>query len=454
MSLNKDGTYTGYIYKIENLINGKCYIGQTITTIEHRWGQHRSDNTNPNPMYKAFKKYGIENFSVKEVAHYTRDTKEELLKILNIKEVHYIDKYNSLITQNGYNLSIGGDNIGIYNCHPIDVYDRDGNLLYRYESAKEASRLIGYDTSSIIDCCNGISIPIIDYIFRYKNEPYDKYDVKRTYYREVYQFALNGKFVKKHDSILKAAISVNGSVSGLNLHLRGIRKTYKGYYWNYEDKFNYIPPKDIRKKIDKYTLDGRYITTYNSAKEAQESVNATNSHSIIGVCNGKFMKAFNYVWRYTGDLYDKYKNFIDLKNNNFSYGKSVDMYSKDKQFIKTFNSMVDAASEIKADKTNISACCLGKAKSVKGYIFRFHGDSIDLYPCISKTQKQSVFIYDLSGNLLNTYPSKNKASKETGIGYHMIENYCNGRNNHIYEDKIILYEKDKKLINNVIKQIA
>lgn len=26
MSLNKDGTYTGYIYKIKNMVNGKCYI--------------------------------------------------------------------------------------------------------------------------------------------------------------------------------------------------------------------------------------------------------------------------------------------------------------------------------------------------------------------------------------------------------------------------------------------
>ena len=454
MSLNKDGTYTGYIYKIENLINGKCYIGQITTTIEHRWGQHKSDNTSPNPMYKAFKKYGIENFSIKEVAHYTRDTKEELLEILNAKEIYYINKYNSLITQDGYNLSIGGENSGIYNCHPIDVYDRDGNLLYQYESAKEASRLIGYDTSCIIDCCNGTSIPTIDYIFRYKNEPYDKYNTKRTYCRELYQFTLDGKLVKKHDSIVKAVLSVDGSVGGLNLHLRGIRKTYKGYYWNYENKFNYIPSKDVRKKIDKYTLDGKYIATYNSAKEAQESVNATNSHSIVGVCNGKLTKAYNYIWRYAGDPYDKFQNFIDLKNNNFSYGKPVDMYSKDKKFIKTFNSMIDAAKEIDSTNTNICCCCLGKTKSVKGYIFRYHGDSIDKFSCSYKTQKQPILAYDLSGNLLNTYPSKNKASKEIGINYHKIEDYCDGRNNHIYEDKVILYEKDKGLIDDITKQTA
>lgn len=54
MSINIDGTYTGYIYKITNLINQKCYIDQTTTSIEHRWGQHKTDYNNPNPMYKAF----------------------------------------------------------------------------------------------------------------------------------------------------------------------------------------------------------------------------------------------------------------------------------------------------------------------------------------------------------------------------------------------------------------
>ena len=32
----------GYIYIITNDINNKVYIGQTISTIEHRWGEHKA----------------------------------------------------------------------------------------------------------------------------------------------------------------------------------------------------------------------------------------------------------------------------------------------------------------------------------------------------------------------------------------------------------------------------
>lgn len=53
------------IYKIENKINGKIYIGQS-NFIERRWTQHKSPYEQERhadfPLYKAFKKYGIENF--------------------------------------------------------------------------------------------------------------------------------------------------------------------------------------------------------------------------------------------------------------------------------------------------------------------------------------------------------------------------------------------------------
>ena len=56
------------IYKITNKINGKCYIGQSIN-IKQRWKGHRKDAfwlNGPDyqyPLYKAIRKYGIENFS-------------------------------------------------------------------------------------------------------------------------------------------------------------------------------------------------------------------------------------------------------------------------------------------------------------------------------------------------------------------------------------------------------
>lgn len=57
----------GYIYKIENKLNGKKYIGQTIKSLEKRFSQHKNNYTKSYfsqlALYQAFQKYGIDNFS-------------------------------------------------------------------------------------------------------------------------------------------------------------------------------------------------------------------------------------------------------------------------------------------------------------------------------------------------------------------------------------------------------
>lgn len=91
------------IYKITNLLNGKCYIGQS-KDIEVRWKNHiwrykykERDNLF---LYQAMRKHGIENFSFEVL----QECDEEELNDLEIK---YIAQYQSF--PNGYNMTAGGN---------------------------------------------------------------------------------------------------------------------------------------------------------------------------------------------------------------------------------------------------------------------------------------------------------------------------------------------------------
>ena len=78
------------IYKITNIINNDCYIGKS-KNIEHRWKQHKyrykKDEYKNYYIYRAFKKYGIENFKFEVLEYCDED-------ILIEREQYYYDLYN------------------------------------------------------------------------------------------------------------------------------------------------------------------------------------------------------------------------------------------------------------------------------------------------------------------------------------------------------------------------
>jgi group I intron endonuclease len=93
----------GKIYKITNTINGKVYIGCTVTTLKKRYYEHlyrcfKSDYKSK--LYNSIKKYGEENFTIELI------TECDVDKIYET-EKQYIKEYNSF--ENGLNSTFGGE---------------------------------------------------------------------------------------------------------------------------------------------------------------------------------------------------------------------------------------------------------------------------------------------------------------------------------------------------------
>lgn len=121
------------IYKIENLINGKCYIGQAVN-IQKRWNVHKNVYIKENdiaynyPLYRAFRKYGIDNFDFAVL-------EECRVEDLNTKEVEYIKQYDSFFS--GYNQTLGGDTTSVVDKEKVIgiIHDLETTNMYHKDIA-------------------------------------------------------------------------------------------------------------------------------------------------------------------------------------------------------------------------------------------------------------------------------------------------------------------------------
>lgn len=128
----------GFIYKITNIINNQCYIGQTVQTIEKRFEQHKRnknyDYFKHLELYEAFNKFGVENFLIEELEE-TEDLNEA-----EQKWIKYYDSFN-----NGYNMTIGGTSRKRLDFNEQEVIEK--YLIYK--SARKVADFYNVDHNTI-----------------------------------------------------------------------------------------------------------------------------------------------------------------------------------------------------------------------------------------------------------------------------------------------------------------
>lgn len=225
------------IYKFENLINHKIYIGQT-TNLEERYKKHIKnieDISHNEIFYKALRKYGIENFSYEILEQF--DTLDE--NQLNLLEIFYINKYNSLVP-NGYNMIPGGSNgSGIAKGKIVLQYDLKGNFIKEYRSAHAAAENTNINYSSICACCREEITHVKEFQWKYKDSDKiikdltkEKIIIKQ---RPILQYDLSGNLIGEYQSLNEAVKKTGCSRPVISNVCNHKGWTTGGYFWCFKD---------------------------------------------------------------------------------------------------------------------------------------------------------------------------------------------------------------------------
>ena len=208
-----------YIYKITNIVNNKSYIGQTSKTIEARWEQHwKCLNKNEclnRPLYRAFIKYGKDNFKIEEIEECNED-------IVNEREIYWISYFNTF--KDGYNLTIGGEgNSKINKSQVLTLWKQNKNI-------DEISQELNCGRNTIASILDAFKIPIEE-------------RKQRGYLRQgksVYKIDKETDEILAYYSTMSEAARAIGmsnikSANSISEVCKGKRKTCYGFKWKFAD---------------------------------------------------------------------------------------------------------------------------------------------------------------------------------------------------------------------------
>ena len=211
--------YKVYIHR--NLINGKCYIGQTHLSLNKRFGRNGSRYKNCISFGRAIDKYGWDNFS--HTVLFDNLTKEEA----DYLERLYIKRYNTKDPNYGYNLTDGGDGV---------VGNRQTAWNKGLKMNKEfCEKMKGYSHPNKM---KGKKLPEewrLKLCHKKSVGPWNKGIPNKSSMKRVIQLTLNDEFINEYESVKEASIKTGSNASAIASVCRGSLPHTNGFHWKYKE---------------------------------------------------------------------------------------------------------------------------------------------------------------------------------------------------------------------------
>ena len=241
----------GYIYLVKNLVNGKMYFGITINDFDTRYYGNILKNTHNEHLKSSIEKYGIENFEINEQfdVAYSEDDLWDL-------EDMYMCLYNTLDRRYGYNKRRSGSK-------------RKGHGKHSEESIKKMRE-------------------------SHKQQIANMTEEEKQQWKQKISEAGKGRIVTEETRQKTKQTWKDKSEEEKEKHRRIVSESKKGKPRSEETKRKLRKARS--KPVNQYDLDGNYIQTFNSTKEADEWLGV--KHQVGDCCRGRTKTCHGFIWKY------------------------------------------------------------------------------------------------------------------------------------------------------------
>ena len=368
--------------------NKKRYIGLTGNRPEDRWDKGTGYTQQPF-IYNAIKKNGWNN--IEHIILETNLTKQEAEKL----EKYYIQLYETTNSDYGYNLTFGGEG------HNILDYSKILSLWEEGKTTKEISEIMDSFPSTINKILKGFNISHEEIC---KRSLLTRKILLTDFKEEILQE------YKNRTSITEIAKKFNCTSSAVKTLI----------------KQNLLPSQ---LEILQYDLQGNFINCYSSASSAAKVLFLEESfgkhNQILSCAKGEANTAYGFLWVFSleEDINKILQEKIS-KLSNKSKGRRVEQYTKERDYIQTFNSIIEAKESVKLkSSTSILNACKDFNKTAGGYRWKY------------ADEKENGFIrkigqYTMEGTFIKEFPSANAVATFLNIKScnHILE-CCRGERN-------------------------